>query len=81
MHLYDMADAAFAHLQTGESASVAVVTAVLAVKGSVVVYSVAGVVQYMLNAGMAAVATAVSDCIHARPRPHEAYYQHYGYAI
>ncbi len=80
-HLYGTADAPVAHLQTGECAAVAVMTAVLAAKGSVVVYSVAGVVQYMLDAGVAAVATAVSDGIHARPRPYEAYYQHYGYVI
>ena len=80
-YLYGMADAAFAHLQTSEGAPVAVVATVLAVKGSVVVYLVAGAVQYMPNAGLPALGTAVSDGIHARPCPYEAYHQHYGYAI
>ncbi len=76
-----MADTAIAHLQTSEGAPVAVVTAVLAMKGSVVVYSVAGVVQYMLYAGMPALGTAVADIVHTCPCPYKAYYQHYGYVI
>ena len=76
-----MADAAIAHLQTSEGAPVAVVATVLAVKGSVVVYLVAGVVQYMLNAGMPALGTAVADIVHTCPCPYKAYYQHYGCAI
>ena len=76
-----MADAAIAHLQTSEGAPVAVVATVLAVKGSVVVYLVAGVVQYMLNAGMPALGTAVADIVHTSPCPYKAYYQHYGCAI
>lgn len=75
-HLYGVTDAAIAHLQTGEGAAIAVVAAVLAVKGSVVVYFVARVVEHMLYAGVATVVTAVSDGIHARACPYKAYCQH-----
>lgn len=80
-HLYGIADAPIAHLQTGEGAPIAVVTAVLAVKGSVVVYLVARVVQYMFNAGLPALGTTIADIVHTCPCPYKAYYQHYGYAI
>ncbi len=75
-HLYGVADTAITHFQAGECAPVTVVTIVLVVVGSMVVYLVTRMVEHMFYASLAALVTTITDKIHTRTRPYEAHCQH-----
>ena len=89
-HLHGVADATLAHLQTHESALVAVVATLSMFvvvrrlpRGIIggMVHAVARVAEHMFYAGLSTCVAAVSDIIHARPCPYEADCQQYGDAI